>query len=80
MRVESSKVGIKRLQSVIFCLVCPGYLHITRGLITAEQTAEMPHGAGDKDELKKKKKKKSGGCQQAKLRHVLELRNIEIET
>ena len=58
MRVESSKVGIKRLQSVIFCLVCPGYLHITRGLITAEQTAEMPHGAGDKDELKKKKKKK----------------------
>lgn len=50
MRVESSKVGIKRLQSVIFCLVCPGYLHITRGLITAEQTAEMPHGAGDRDE------------------------------
>lgn len=24
--------------------------------------------------------KKSGGCQQAKLRHVPELRNIEIET
>lgn len=46
MRVELELSGSR---SVIFCLVCPGYLHVAKGLITAEQTTDMPHGGLDRE-------------------------------
>lgn len=41
------QVMIERHQSVIFCLLCPGYLYITEGLITAQRATQVPHWGPD---------------------------------